>query len=772
MRLEPRIILTKELFFISVISTATLYSSLGMVPLASAQPSDGTVIEEIVVRALKRDQTIYEAPVSITAFSHEDLQILGTQEIEDYARLTPNMNVRSRGGRRLWDISIRGVAAQAGVSTTYGIYLDEFNISPTSISAFNNPSLQDAAQVEILRGPQGVYFGRSILAGSINITTNKPTEELAGDVSVRVGSNERYQVRGAVGGPIIDGKLGFRAVAYYEEFGGFMNNIGPADVTNDFDEHGTRLALRYTPTDRTTVDFAFARVNATDNLENSLPNGEEIQQVQEIVAATSFGVFSSVESLAAAQGTPFYPASEHTINVDESNTTDNEASYLTLRAEHELDGFSLIAVAGYMDGDNTLDAQERDMGLNETPYVTPFGAPATYVFDYDLYREASVNSHSIELRLQSNGDGALQWVIGAFYAEDEETQASRDYIRVGTDLGSGSLIGLDGVVFETLADVDTIDSRAVFGDISYAFLDGRLTLSAGARYSRDTFSSDGSFAPPLSDGSTMIPLNERETEFSHFAPTLTASYEIGDSSTVYLKASNAYRPGGFNDNNFNPEYDEETLWNYELGLKGRYLNNRLSLRTAAFVLKWDDMQVGNFTLDEGNFVSNAAEATIEGAELEAEFALNSRLSASIGIGYTDAEFDDFPNATLIGQDGIFELGGTPIPYAPEWNLNAATEYRHPLSSGAELQARAELQYLDEQFTAPGGDLYDARQADSYTLVNLRLGYHTARYSLMAFAENLSDEVYELGLDGGIYSLGGRSTVAEGRRFGVRGQVYF
>lgn len=760
-------------------------STLGVVPvLSTAQEragsdADSDALEEVVVTALKRDQTLYEAPVSITVLSQEDLQILGTQELEDVARFTPNLNASSRGGRRRYDISIRGVRAQAGVSTTFGIYLDEFNISPTSISSFNNPSLQDAAQVEVLRGPQGVYFGRSIMAGSINITTNKPTDEFEGDVSARIGSNERYQVRGAIGGPITD-DLGFRLVAYREEFGGFMENLGPINVSNDFEEQGFRLALRWTPTDRTTLDFAAARVDAEDGARNTLPINLDIPQVQSFLALTSLGVFPDAASLNAAQGTPLFGETDNQINVDEIETTDNNAQYFTFRGEHEFDGFSLIGVAGYLDGEESRNAQERDWLLTNTSIDTPLGFPGTFVADYDLQQDITVESYSFELRLQSNDSGPLQWVIGAFYAEDEEFSGGRDSVTLATFADGAPLspfFPID-VPFATVDDLDVIESRAIFGDISYDFLDGRLTLSAGARYSDDNFSSEGRTALPLTPGPVFVDDEFRSTSFNHFAPTLTASFALSDNANIYAKAANAYRPGGFNNGVLvPPTYDPEEIWNYELGLKGVFLDGMLDLRAAVFSMSWEDMQVPVFDVETGNFTDNAAEASIDGAELETIVTFTENLRAMIGIGYTDARFDSFPNAGIQGSGQTFDLSGTHIAYAPEWNVNATLEYVKPLANGAQLLARGEYQYTDDQFMDNGGGAtvelpYEVPVSDSWGLFNLRLGYSTARYNITVFGENLNDEIYQLGLDGGIYPGGFRVVVNEGRRFGVRGQVFF
>ena len=734
--------------------------------------SDGEVMEEVIVRALKRDQTIYEAPVSLTAVSEAQLQQLGSQEINDYLQFVPNVTVTSGGGRRDWDVSIRGLSVQEGVANTFGVFLDEFNVSPTSISAFNNPSLQDAAQIEVLRGPQGIYFGRSIMAGAINITTNKPSEEFEGDVSARIGSNERYQVRGAVSGPLIDGTLGFRLLGYYEEFGGFMNNAGPIDITNDFEESGVRLALRWTPGERTTVDIAAAYVDAEDSIDNTVPVGLPVAGVSDFIAPLTFGVIDSLETLAALQGTQFYPeGGEHTLNVDETFSTTNEAQYLTVRGEHDFGGFSLIGVAGYMSGESVINDEEADFGLNETNYVTPFGAPATLISDYDRSSLEEVDSYSIELRLQSNDSGPLQWVVGVLYAEDEEVQTDTDFLVIGSQVGD-SFLGVEGP-FNPDLDNDIIESRAIFGDVSYAFFGERLTLSAGARYSDDSFTSFGFVGDSVINGPGAV-RPEQKVEFTNFAPTLTAAYALSDYLNVYAKAANAYRPGGLNNNPLVPQgYDSEDLWNYEIGVKGILLDGALDLRAAAYVMKWDDVQTTVFDQDLLlSFLGNASEATFEGFEVETRYLITERLTWELGLGYTSAEYDTFEGGFVPNITEPVDLSGTTIPLAPEWTVNTQLEYTRPLDSGAEVFLRGEYQFVDDQFATPGGDEFDAIVLDSYELLNLRAGYVTGDYSITVFGENLADEYFLQGSTGGILPLGLRSAINEGRRFGIRGQYFF
>ncbi|MEM9257737.1 MAG: TonB-dependent receptor, partial [Pseudomonadota bacterium] len=712
----------------------------------------------------------------------------GSQDLNDYAGFIPNLSVTSAGGRKRSSISIRGISAQRGVASTIGVFVDEFNVSPTSVNAFNNPSLQDAAQIEVLRGPQGVYFGRSVMGGAISVTSNKPGDEFEGEISGRIGSNDRYLARAAVSGPLIEDTLAGRLVGYYEEFGGFLDNIGPSDAADNFDEYGFRLALRWTPSERTTIDFSGTYSDAQENLPNRVPLGVWTARYERDLPLLTFGGISSVEELAALQGTRFYPEVDHEVNFDDAYNTDTEAYYLTVRAVHEFDSFSLVGIAGYMYGDQQIDAGEADLNLNETPFVTGFGADATLFGDYRVFFQQEVESYTLELRAQSSGTGPLQWVLGALVSQDEETQNTEDYIKWATVFDetppgfSGTFFGYDGP-WDPNFDKDLIESYAVFGDLSYTFLDERLTLSAGARYSQDKFTSNGfegafalvSLGPegPSELGEERV-RPEASTSSNDISPALTAVYAVDDRLNVYAKAAKGYRAGGLNNSTLVPaDYGPEELWNYEVGMKGLLLDGDLDLRLAVFRMDWEDVQVNEVdSVTLRSFTGNAGGARIDGVELESNWNFGENWLWQVGVGYSDAEYTVYDQGFVSTEIEPVDLSGTRLPRAPEWTVNTQLQYNFTLASGADMYLRGEYQYTDDQFAELGGRQYDAFVLESYEFVNFRVGYAKGSYSLTAFAENVFDEIYLQGTTRGLNPLGIQGVVNEGRRFGVRGRYNF
>lgn len=769
--------LTKALYSTALSMTFASFASATFAQEVDAEPAadEEVIFDTITVKGTKREQSLYEVPISISVIDSEQIERTGVTELEDYARVVPNLSFSSRGGRRQQDISIRGISPQAGTANSYGIYLDEFNVAPIDSERFNNPSLQDIEQIEVLRGPQGTLFGRSITAGAISITTKKPSDEFQADLTGEIASNDYRLVRGGIGGPIIDGVLAARFNAYYEESDGFLENQGPLDITNDFEESGARLALRLTPNNALTIDASISYWEGDEGIGNAIPSGFTIPQVQAFFPIPIPGFPGSAADFLAANGATAFPENVDNIFVDEPQSIASESLVWTGRAEYDFGGFSLIAVGGYLSSEVSIDNQEADKGINTYPFTAvglgPEPIPGTFFLDADSTTLDEIESISGEVRLQSNGDQKLDWVVGVFVADDEEKQ--NQSIQLGSFVDLSPVPGFDplvllpeGTPFSEFFDVDKAESFAVFADFSYDLTD-QLTASFGGRFSSDDVSTTGT--------NFGAPLPEQNATFEQFTPRFALNYQFSDRINSYVSASKGYRPGGFNGNpNFPPVFDEETLWNYEAGVKGVFLDGALDLRFAAFHMDWQDIQVSVFDVDLGqSFNENAGAATSQGFELEAFANPTENLSLGLGVGYADSEYDDYTDASVIGTSGSFDASGTKVRRAPEWNINASAEYVYPINEKLDLSVRGEYQFVDEQFQFTGEDLFgEYNRLPSYDVVNLRASLDGDNYSLIGFVENLNDERYIVGVDGGIYVTGYQYIIDQGRRIGARLKVRF
>jgi iron complex outermembrane recepter protein len=238
------------------------------VPGLARAETDGA-LEEIIVTAQKREQSALEVPITITAFSAEAIERAGIESFEDYATLTPNIGFTQQGSRAYTKVAIRGVTNIGGKANSVGIYVDEFNIAPNILvngySRTADTSLFDVERIEILRGPQGTYFGRNTMGGAISITTRKPEPGVsAGSVSAEVNDRGGYLGRGTVDVPVgEDAALGL--TAFYREVAGYLDNKGPSNRIDDGDELGARAALRWTPGEAITVDLSYSHTEETQD---------------------------------------------------------------------------------------------------------------------------------------------------------------------------------------------------------------------------------------------------------------------------------------------------------------------------------------------------------------------------------------------------------------------------------------------------------------------------------------------------------------------------
>jgi iron complex outermembrane receptor protein len=795
-------------------SIGLVLAGLTLAATAPAQEADdeqSTDLERIEVTAQKREQSEQEVPISITAYTERDLERSGIDEFVDYASRTPNVGFSQQGNRAFTKIGIRGVTNVGGRANAVGIYLDEFNIAPNILTAgwsrtLDTP-LYDIERIEVLRGPQGTYFGRNTLGGAINITSRKP-DPLMRSASVRLEADEHGTWLTRVAGNLpTSEQTALRLTAYYEDVGDWLNNLS-AGGTNDGRNQGARAAFRYAGTGGTTFDLSISRTEQRSNQLEFVPTGVLAPIPQQLV-----GVVENFDQLFApfgappidtgqfpdwplpATGAPLWPDNFDTIDNDTPRRSDNETDMAIARLEHAFDnGLELTSVTGYIDN-----------GFSQTGDGDASPYPA-----FRVDRDSTSEGWSQELRLSSFDQGPLQWTLGAIYAEDEVVEtdlsahlATDPYLpawgallfALGVDSGQVDLTdpqiqgalanGLIPQIFGPMTvgnfeDVDRAidtESMAVFGDLSYAISDD-FEVSAGLRWTEDEVVFSETTRPTITipTGSDVTP-----ADFSSVTPRLAMNWRLSDTVSTYATAAQGYKVGGVNsdvtltdDGAVEKIYDEETAWNYEIGFKGLLADNRVRLNAAVFYIDWDDIQVrGQDVLTQRQFVQNATSATSEGAEIELTTRLTPDLTWRLGYGYTDATFGSFPNAIPVDQigSGVVDASGNRLPFAPEHTLNSGLEYRFDGFAGSDAWFRIDYRYTDDQFTEATNNA--DRRLPSFDLVDARLGFETGRYSVALYATNLFDEEYTLGIQNlETYYSGLQRSVGMPRTFGAVVNLYF
>ncbi|QIB64133.1 TonB-dependent receptor [Kineobactrum salinum] len=686
--------------------------------VTAQEEANRLMIEEVVVTSRRREESLQDVPVSITAFSADSIERNMFKGIEGYFSRTPNVSFISTGSRDRKELSIRGVTNQLDTTealvraSTFAFYLDDVNV----VSATANPGVMDLERIEVLRGPQGTYFGRNAVGGAVNISTVKPDHDFFAQVSGELGRYDTRDIEGVINMPVIDDVLAVRANYKYYESDGHIKNINPIGGGNNSEYEYGRLSARYTPSDRLTVDLMATTSDEVVGMREGVPSG-----VMSVFAASLFG------NVADPDGVGFYPDNRNRVNFDRPQDVGSKWELYTGKFEYDFDAFSLVGITGYIESDTFLrgdiDGSSQDFVYEEKP----------------ISRE----SISQEFRLQSAGNERLDWTVGVIYSKDKG-----DIIQQ-TFAGAGGLFGLpeDFQITSTVGDNES-RSAAVFGELTWHFND-RLDLVFGGRYTKDEVEVS---QYRLSSG-VINGFVEDEADFTDFSPKVSVNYALGEDMDVFATVSKGFKAGGVQlGSDFErADFDPEELWNYELGFKSQLMDRRLRLNGSLFYLEWDDLQA-SFAVAETNDqgvivfnsgIQNAASASNLGGELEISAVLTENLVVNFSAGYVDAEFDDFTNAFVDGE--LYDLSGQAMPNAPEWTFSGDAEYRFTFADRYDSFVRLEWFHRDEILP----DLVALVRQDegfpfrvpSYDHFNLRAGIETDRFSVTAYVENLFDEEY-------------------------------
>jgi iron complex outermembrane receptor protein len=781
--------------------------SIAMIPLASlpvlAQTS-GSGLEEITVTAQRREQNLQEVPISVTAFSGEALARSNIRSASEYLGLAPNVSYTEDGqtGARGIGISVRGVgtmvSGENAFINTVGVYIDEFSVVsvPNQVA---NPELPDMERIEILRGPQGTYFGRNAVGGALNLVTRRPTDEFEGEVrsgyETYSGDNTGWNLGGTINVPLSDA-FRVRAVARYEDSDGYVENICrrgasaascPGAAENNVRPSGAdgsghetsflRLSADWDISERTQLRTTFFRTDEDQDTDENVPSG-----VLDLDSTDTFGI-----GRAEDPGTGFWDDNQDELSHDLQEETNNKSTIGIVNLTHQFsDAMTLKWVSGVIDAN--LDR----------------------FFDNDLVGGmdalARTNSYdgkswSTELRLEITQE-QYDLVIGGLYAEDEQNQNNNVAVSsnpTATINGVGVLPPFpEGLGLARNQKSFEVESQAVFADLTW-HLD-RLDLGIGARYTQDnvqnTLQAYGigpTCGPPGSPGCSFPeffggfvnsprPAAEGDEDFDDLTPRFVARYELSDDLSIYGTVSKGYKAGGSSVGNntnqpgspaFAVKFDEETLWNYELGFKSELLDNRVRLNGSVFYLEWSDLQMEAFRfLTPGDLSSNFeqtiniedAEAT--GIELELQALVTDGLTLSGAIGYLDTEITSDTEAQITGGF-VVDLEGLELPKAPELSANLAGEYRVPLTiAGCDCEGWVRLEYVhrdgqysdiegltNKQTRGPSPNAGLVREmpygefpylSPDFDVWNLRAGLDLASWSLAVYAQNLGDEEYYTG----------------------------
>lgn len=595
-----------------------IFSYVGVLPAQESKTVENTkrVIQEIVVTAQKREQSLKDVPMSIAAFTGEVLEERRIEDFSDLAAAVPSLSIPERGGAGGRFVFLRGMGSIQGSTPLVGIYLDE-----ASVTSFPGAALDlrtyDLERVEVLRGPQGTLYGVGSMGGTIRFITRDPELDRFGGVadasaSFTEGGDPSHVVRGTINLPLIENELGLRIAASYDNSGGWMDQpqVSKSNI-NDDELLNVRAKLLWAPSDELEIR-ATTIVHRGDS--GAPSTGED-----------SDGNYTQAFFL------PTTPSGSH----------DYELYNLT--ASYDFSSVNLLSTTSYVD----MDRIQHQVG-----YRVPIGADANVanatlfhvLFDEDI----NAKMFTQELRLSSIHSDRLSWTIGTFYRDAEYAEAFDLYF------------GTPGFPFPIpISTLQSTESWAVFGEISY-FLTDDLEVGAGIRY----FEDDQTAKDLLAKTSDSV-------DFDAVSPRFFVTYSVNENMKVYANIGKGFRSGGLVGGVGVQAFEPDYVWSYDVGAKLTAFDGRLSADVSIFYSDYEDTQVDSVQFVNGNlsqFTANVGNAEIQGVDWELVLQATDNLSLGFGGEYIDTEFVEI-NA-LAASHAV----GDPIDFIADYHYNLWTRY--------------------------------------------------------------------------------------------------
>ena len=663
-----------------------------------------SVLEEVIVSAERREVNLQDVPISATVLSGDALAEQGIDNIIEIQQVAPSVAINTYN--RSTFINIRGVGiAQSAPTSNPGVayYIDGVFIPHEQFIAL---SFFDIESLEVLRGPQGTLTGQNSTGGAVYVRTPNPSfDEFSGYVDQTVADYDWYRTVAAVNVPMSD-TLALRLSGVYDERGSFTENIGPSpSEPGSGTDTAVRAALRWQPTEGATLDLRYEYFDRQTDY-NAVKNRNDL-----------------------VTSDPF------TIEEDAISYLNQDGYRASLEGRFDLTStVQLRALTSYFDAENE-DQADGDRTATALPVPPPLptnGAnTARFPGRVGLTRQG-LETWVSEVNLLSTGDSPLQWVVGAFYMDEESpVEVLRDNRNT-----------VDFVVSNATIDAQAVNtSVSGFGQIDYRFSDA-WAVDVGVRYSEDK-QEYTRYALPGAPPPGCFPCTN-VAESNETTGRVGVKYFMSDATMLYLTGSKGYKAGGVNLDPRLSSYEPETNQVAELGVKTTVADGRLRINADVYYSDYKGIQLSALT-PVGTPPAllpntlNAAPAEIYGAELEMTAQFD-RLSFNLGVSALNGEFTEDRTLTdsQTNTNRLVPEGST-IPFAPELTATAGIQYEFSLGSTT-LTPRIQVSYVDEQLATPFP--YEATTVPSRTVTDLRVTWlPIENLRLEAFATNIFDEEY-------------------------------
>lgn len=788
------------------------------------------LLEEVVVYAQKRGQSILEVPISVASYSADALDKAQVRDVGDLQQMDPSLSVNASSGGSESVFAIRGIGTagnNAGLEQSVGVFIDGvYRGRPGSALS----DYVDVESIEVLKGPQGTLFGRNTSAGVISVRTAKPSYETAGGIDVSAGDEGYFQTKAFATGALVDDVLAYRVSASYQEKDGYIHDENLNKDYNDRDRYSLRGQLLWDIDDTKSL-----RVIADYSESNELCcAGVPIFQGPTAGVIEAVGGSTLPGQSGSYQGVPgnYIDSFDRDTLTNAGVKNDMKDWGVSGEFNWEFSEMELTVIGSYR--------KFEDSAFND--------ADATDVAILTQDKQQDIDEQSLEIRLASTGSQTVDWMAGFFYFNQDidynhplyfgdDTRAYYDtlftaataypmisLLELGLGVAPGTYMAPDDYT-TTNTDYNS-ESMALFGQATWNATD-KLSVTFGLRYSEEEKSGkyqwegDNPFAdlspaaiefgltnvigaagaalvtPEMEKLQFGAPYNDFTSKYDddNVSGTVSVNYMWTDEFSTYARFAQGYKSGGLNmdrtaggatggNRSVDPDlpiFDPEEVSSYEIGLKSQWLDGRLQLNAALFYQTLEDFQANSF--DGLSFtVRNAAEVEGKGLELDYAFRPNEHWLFSGGLVLQDIEYSDYKDASptqaqknsdptnrALTQD----LTGEQVVLTSDVNYSGVISYTTEIGSALQLTAGTSYSYRSEYFTAQDND--PISEQDAYWLFNLSvgLGAQDESWSVELWSKNVTDEeVYNIVYDAFSQANTYNAWVNEGRTFGITGRMRF
>jgi outer membrane receptor protein involved in Fe transport len=665
---------------------------------AGAQTAPSTELGEVIVTAQKRAERIQDVPVAVSVVAGSQLVDSGSVQLTDYAAYVPGMYVDSNGTPGQSTISLRGIGPM-GSSATVGIYIDEAPIGSSGI--YNSTSVltfdlmpYDVERIEVLRGPQGTLYGASSIGGQLKYVTLAPAlDEFEGKagieaVDVTGGSSSDFNYGARISFPLAKDSLGLSLSYARRELPAYIDNVQTGERgVNEGTQEGGRVALLWQPSDGTSVTLSALRQKVDSE--------------------------GPAQFMEAEDGTPVGNGLSTNLLLDEPFESQYDQYSATISVE--LGSLTLTSVTSYSDVEFSVT---QDTSRSFGAALGGLLADIVYTFDQQKLTQ--------EIRLASPADSSFEWLVGAFYTEEENDVGQ---LLLAYDPTTGDALPAPLNPLALIALPNEYQEYAAFVNATYKFTDA-FHLSGGIRYARNDQNFrqilTGALFPPSDDPGAS---DEDVVTYS-----LSPEWHVGDDTMLYARVATGYRPGGPNVfiPGVPPMVDSDEMTSYELGVKATVAGGAVQLEAAAFYMDWDDIQLA-VTFPSGlGGLANSGAAESRGVEGALSWLAGENFRIGLNAAYAKAELtEDNPDTGA--------QAGDRLPRTPEWSGALFADYSLETGSNLAWQFGGTLRYVGDRISDPTSEP-GSTTAGSYVTLDLSAGLTlNDRWTIRAYARNATDE---------------------------------